>query len=173
LKEAAHARGYDVVAVITEQASSLNERRRGMKKLLTLVGEQAVDVVLIEYPDRLVRFGFSYLDQAFQWQHVRLEVLDQPQAQEPTEELIRDMLAIVTVFAGRLYHHLKPCQADEVMVHALSGHRPGGRSLLEGHPGERRPGPYASEHTRKVVGLFLASRATLQPGSSEKRLLER
>lgn len=103
LKEAARARGYDVVAVITEQASSLNERRRGMKKLLALVGEQAVDVVLIEYPDRLVRFGFSYLEQAFQWQHVRLEVLDQPLAQEPTEELIRDMLTIVTVFAGRLY----------------------------------------------------------------------
>jgi putative resolvase len=103
LKEAARARGYDVVAVITEQASSLNERRRGMKKLLALVGEQAVDVVLIEYPDRLVRFGFSYLEQAFQWQHVRLEVLDQPLAQEPTEELMRDMLTIVTVFAGRLY----------------------------------------------------------------------
>jgi putative resolvase len=103
LKEAALARGYEVVTVITEQASSLNERRRGMKKLLALVGEQAVDVVLIEYPDRLVRFGFSYLDQAFQWQHVRLEVLDQPHIQEPTEELMRDMLTIVTVFAGRLY----------------------------------------------------------------------
>jgi putative resolvase len=103
LQEAALARGYEIVTVITEQASSLNERRRGMKKLLALVGEQAVDVVLIEYPDRLVRFGFSYLDQAFQWQHVRLEVLDQPQIQEPTEELMRDMLTIVTVFAGRLY----------------------------------------------------------------------
>jgi putative resolvase len=103
LKEAALARGYEVVTVITEQASSLNERRRGMKKLLALVGEQAVDVVLIEYPDRLVRFGFSYLDQAFGWQHVRLEVLDQPHIQEPTEELMRDMLTIVTVFAGRLY----------------------------------------------------------------------
>src|SRR5215472_7706921 len=103
LKEAALARGYEVVTVITEQASSLNERRRGMKKLLALVGEQAVDVVLIEYPDRLVRFGFRYLEQAFAWQHVRLEVLDQPQTREPTEELIRDMLTIVTVFAGRLY----------------------------------------------------------------------
>jgi len=103
LKEAAHARGYEVVAVITEQASALNERRRGMKKLLALVGEQAVDVVLIEYPDRLVRFGCSYLEQAFAWQHVRLEVLDQPHIQEPTKELIRDMLTIVTVFAGRLY----------------------------------------------------------------------
>ena len=103
LKEAAAELGYETVATITEQASSLNEKRKGMNKLLLLIEEQAIDVVLIEYPDRLVRFGFSYLERAFRWQGVRLEVLDQPKAQEPTEELIRDMLTIVTVFAGRLY----------------------------------------------------------------------
>jgi putative resolvase len=105
LKEAARARSYEVVAVIAEQASSLNEKRKGMKKLLALIGEQAVDVVLIEYPDRLVRFGFSYLELALSWKGVRLEVLDQPKAQEPTEELVQDLLTIVTVFAGRLYGH--------------------------------------------------------------------
>jgi predicted site-specific integrase-resolvase len=57
----------------------------------------------VEDPDRLVRFGLSYLEQAFQWQHVRLEVLEQPHIQEPTEELIADMLTIVTVLAGRAY----------------------------------------------------------------------
>ena len=103
LREAATSRGYEVVQMITEQASSLNERRKGMKKLLSLIGEQAVDVVLIEYPERLVRFGFGYLEQAFSWKDVRLEVLDPPKHQEPTEELIQDMLTIVTVFAGRLY----------------------------------------------------------------------
>jgi putative resolvase len=105
LKEAARARSYEVVAVIAEQASSLNEKRKGMKKLLALIGEQAVDVVLIEYPDRLVRFGFSYLELALSWKGVRLEVLDLPKAQEPTEELVQDLLAIVTVCAGRLYGH--------------------------------------------------------------------
>jgi putative resolvase len=125
LKEAANERGYQVVQMITEQASSLNERRKGMKKLLALVGQQAVDVVLIEYPDRLVRFGFGYLEQAFAWKAVRLEVLDPPKQQEPTEELIQDMLTIVTVFAGRLYGHrakgvrkrvetvLKECEQEE------------------------------------------------------------
>ena len=125
LKEAANERGYQVVQMITEQASSLNERRKGMKKLLALVGQQAVDVVLIEYPDRLVRFGFGYLEQAFAWKDVRLEVLDPPKHQEPTEELIQDMLTIVTVFAGRLYGHrakgvrkrvetvLKECEQEE------------------------------------------------------------
>jgi predicted site-specific integrase-resolvase len=33
--------------------SFLQERRKGMKKLPVLIGEQAVEVVLIEYPDRL------------------------------------------------------------------------------------------------------------------------
>jgi excisionase family DNA binding protein len=125
LREAATSRGYEVVQTITEQASSLNERRKGMQKLLSLIGEQAVDVVLIEYPDRLVRFGFGYLEQAFAWKDVRLEVLDPPKQQEPTEELIQDMLTIVTVFAGRLYGHrakgvrkrvetvLKECEQEE------------------------------------------------------------
>src|SRR6266704_2501037 len=58
LKEAALARGYEVAAVITEQASSLNEKRKGVKRLFSLINEQAVDIVLVEYPARLVRFGF-------------------------------------------------------------------------------------------------------------------
>jgi putative resolvase len=125
LKEAANERGYQIVQVITEQASGLNERRKGMKRLLTLVEQQAVDVVLIEYPDRLVRFGLPYLEQAFGWKNVRLEVLDPPKVQEPTEELIQDLLTIVTMFAGRLYGHraqgvrkrvetvLKECEQQE------------------------------------------------------------
>ena len=125
LREAATSRGYEVVQMITEQASSLNERRKGMKKLLSLIGEQAVDVVVIEYPERLVRFGFGYLEQAFSWKDVRLEVLDPPKHQEPTEELIEDMLTIVTIFASRLYGQrakgvrkrvetvLKECEQEE------------------------------------------------------------
>jgi hypothetical protein len=64
-----------------------------------------VDVVLIEYPERLVRFHFGYLEQALSWQDVRLEVLDPPEHQEPTEELIEDLLTIVTVFAGQIVGH--------------------------------------------------------------------
>jgi excisionase family DNA binding protein len=103
LQEAARMRGYEVVVVISEQASSLNEKRKGMKKLLALLKEQSVEVVLIESPDRLVRFGFGYLEEAFSWQGVRLEVLDPPKQLEPTEELVQDLLMIVTVFAGRRY----------------------------------------------------------------------
>lgn len=65
--------------------------------------QQAIDVVLLEYPDRLVRFGSGYLEEAFQWKQVRLEVIEPPKMQTPTEELVQDLLTIVTVFSGRLY----------------------------------------------------------------------
>jgi putative resolvase len=103
LQHVARERGYQVVALISEQASSLNEKRKGMQRLLTLIDQHAIDVVLIEYPDRLVHFGFGYLEEAFGWKQVRLEVVEPPKAQTPTEELVADVLSMMTVFSGRLY----------------------------------------------------------------------
>jgi putative resolvase len=103
LQQVASERGYQVMALIVEQASSLNEGRRGMKRLIHLVDQQEIDVILIEYPDRLVRFGFGYLEETFRWKQVRLEVVEPPKEQTPTEELVADLLSIVTVFSGRLY----------------------------------------------------------------------
>jgi putative resolvase len=103
LQQVAKERDYQVVVLIAEQASSLNERRRGVKRLFQLIDQQEIDVVLLEYPDRLVRFGFGYLEEAFRWKQVRLEVVEPPKAQTPTEELVADLLSIVTVFSGKLY----------------------------------------------------------------------
>jgi len=125
LQQVARERGYQVVALIAEQASSLNEKRKGMKRLLTLIDQQAIDLVLIEYPDRLVRFGFGYLEEAFRWRQVRIDVVEPPKAQKPNEELVADLLSMVTVFSGRLYgsrankmrscvsHALKDCLKAE------------------------------------------------------------
>lgn len=103
MRQVAEQRGYHLVALITEQASGLNEKRKGLKKLFQLVEQQVIDVVLLEYPDRLVRFGFGYLEEVFGWKQVRLEVVEPPKTQTPTEELVQDLLTIVTVFSGRLY----------------------------------------------------------------------
>jgi putative resolvase len=102
LQEVAKERGYQVVALIAEQASGLNEKREGMNRLLHLIDQQEIDVVLIEYPDRLVRFGFGYLEETFRWKQVRLEVVELPKIQTPPEELVADLLSVVTVFSGRL-----------------------------------------------------------------------
>ncbi len=53
------------IATVTEQASGLNERRRGLQKLLTLAATGALDVVLVEFRGRWARCGFPYLGPPF------------------------------------------------------------------------------------------------------------
>lgn len=103
LQRVAQERSYEIVALIQEQASGLNEKRKGLKELLHLIDQQEIDLVLIEYPDRLVRFGYGYLEETFRWKQVRIEVVEPLKVQTPTEELVADLLSIVTVFSGRLY----------------------------------------------------------------------
>lgn len=59
--------------------------------------------MLVEYKDRLARFGFAYIEEALAAYGVRVEVLDGPVAMDAAQELVQDMLAIVAVFAARLY----------------------------------------------------------------------
>ncbi|MCL6563953.1 MAG: IS607 family transposase [Firmicutes bacterium] len=103
LLEAARMRGYDVITAITEQASGLNEERRGLRRIFRLAQEGRVDVVLVEYKDRLARFGFAYIEEALAAYGVRVDVLNGPVATDAAQELVQDMLAIVAVFAARLY----------------------------------------------------------------------
>ncbi len=103
LLAAAKERGYKVVTVVAERASGLNEKRRGLRKLLRLAAAGEIDVVLVEFKDRLARFGFAYITEALSAYGVQVEVLDGPVATDATQELVQDMLAIVTCFAAKLY----------------------------------------------------------------------
>ena len=60
LSSIAQLRGYNVVDILTDVASGLNEKRKGLKKLFEYVVNGKVDVVIISYKDRLTRFGFKY-----------------------------------------------------------------------------------------------------------------
>jgi len=103
LKEYCSARGYNVVDVLTDVASGLNEKRRGLKKLFKYVINGEVDVVVISYKDRLTRFGFRYLEEFFNSHGVRIEVVFGEEPRDLQQELIEDLITIVTSFAGRLY----------------------------------------------------------------------
>lgn len=65
LKEYCSAKGYTVIDVLTDIASGLNEKRRGLKKLFEYVVSGEVEVVVISYKDKLTRFGFGYLEGFF------------------------------------------------------------------------------------------------------------
>ena len=58
---AARAKRYAVVVVVAEQASGLNEKRRGLHRPFRLAAAGEIDVGLVEFRDRLSRFGFRYI----------------------------------------------------------------------------------------------------------------
>jgi putative resolvase len=103
LEEYAKSRGWKY-EVIKEIASGVNENRRGLQKLLNMVKRGEVERVVIEYPDRLARFGFHYLKEIFDGFGVELVVINGREGEkERVQELMEDLVAIVSSFAARIY----------------------------------------------------------------------
>ncbi len=103
LKNYSSSKGYQVAKIITDISSGLNENRKGLKQLFKLVESGEVTRVIITYRDRLTRFGFKYLEQYFNSHGVEIEVIFDDEEKTPEKELVEDLLAIVTSFAGKLY----------------------------------------------------------------------
>ncbi len=96
------AKGYKIVGVITDVASGLKEDRNGLQKLFDIVERRQADVVVVEFRDRLTRFGFDYLKRYFESHGVKIEVVEETE-KGYMEELVEDFVAIVISFAGRIY----------------------------------------------------------------------
>ncbi|ASI98141.1 IS607 family transposase [Thermococcus celer] len=103
LKNYCTAKGYHITKTITDISSGLNENRKGLKQLFKLVESGEVTRVVITSKDRLTRFGFKYLERYLNSHGVELEVVFDDEEKTPEKELVKDLLAIVTSFAGRLY----------------------------------------------------------------------
>lgn len=52
-----------------------------------------MDPVVIEFKDRLARFGFTYIERFFNAFGVRIEVVNEEEPKSLQEELVQDMLS--------------------------------------------------------------------------------
>ncbi|HXA60038.1 MAG TPA: IS607 family transposase [Streptosporangiaceae bacterium] len=94
--------GADMV-VFTDVASGLSDRRGGLRKALRECMAADVDRLVVEHPDRLARFGVGLIEHLLAGFGVTVVYTGQPQDESAQADLVRDMLAIVTSFAGRMY----------------------------------------------------------------------
>jgi len=88
--------------VITDIGSGLNEDRKGFKKILKLATEKKISRIVVAYPDRLIRFGFKTLTELLRAFGVEVVVLNH-EDKDPKEELVEDLITIISHFAGKLY----------------------------------------------------------------------
>jgi excisionase family DNA binding protein len=97
------SKGYRVVDVLSDVAGGLKTDRRGLLKLFDYAVNRQVDVIVVTYRDRLTRFGFEYLEHFFKQYGVRIEVVFGEEPKDTYQELVEDLIEIVTSFAGKLY----------------------------------------------------------------------
>ena len=103
LTEYCASKGYRVVDVLSDVASGLKTDRKGLLKLFDYVVNRQVDVVVVTYRDRLTRFGFEYLEYFFRQHGVKIEVAFGEEPKDAHQELVEDLIEVVTSFAGKLY----------------------------------------------------------------------
>jgi excisionase family DNA binding protein len=93
---------YPEAEIVTDIGSALNYKRKGLKTLLgrALRGEQLK--IVVAHKDRLVRFGFEFVQYIIEKCGGKIVVLDKSAGTEE-DELVEDLLAIIHVFSCRLY----------------------------------------------------------------------
>src|SRR4051794_28727240 len=86
---------------MSDMGSGLNYKRKQFNRLLEMIELGQVRRLVIAHRDRLVRFGYDYFEAFCQRHHTELVVIN-GEAMSPEQELVRDLMAIVTVFSARL-----------------------------------------------------------------------
>ena len=103
LRKYAKKKGYRIIEEIKDRASGLKEDRKGIKRIFELAEKGLIDKVIVTYPDRLARFGLKYIERHLNYCGVSIEFIKPKQEKDPKEELIEDLITIITSFAGKLY----------------------------------------------------------------------
>jgi len=97
LRDYAAAQGLVVIKEVAEIGSGMNGRR---KKLLKILKDPSASIIIVDYKDRLTRFGFEHLSHALQSCQREIRVINQT---EDTSDLVQDMIDVLTSFCARLY----------------------------------------------------------------------
>ena len=90
--------------VLKEVGSGLNDKRKKLQQVLTMVSKGEVRNVYITYKDRLTRFGFNYLETMFNACGTNIIIVkDENEEKSVQEELVEDMMSLIASFSGKLY----------------------------------------------------------------------
>lgn len=94
--------------IIKDKASGLNENRKGIKKLLTIIASNPADSpekikVCVTNRDRLSRFGVGYVEIFAPFHNTEIVVLDSDDTKEPYEILLQDFMSLLASFSGKFY----------------------------------------------------------------------
>lgn len=92
---------YEEYEIITDIGSGINYDKPGLKKLIEKINKKEVDVIVVLYKDRLLRYGYELIEYFGKLNNVKIEVIDKID-KEKDQELVEDLVQIITVFSYEL-----------------------------------------------------------------------
>lgn len=92
---------YTDYEIITDIGSGINYTKPGLKKLIKKINRKEVDLIVVLYKDRLLRFGFELVEYFAELNNVKIEVLDKIDKNQD-QELVEDLVQIATVFSCKI-----------------------------------------------------------------------
>ena len=110
------AKGYQVYQVVKEVGSGVNDSR---PQFLQLLADPSIAVIVVEHQERATRFGYRFLETLLERQGRRIEVVSV--ADTGREDLVADLVAIVSSFSARLYGPRRAKRKMETIVRELTG----------------------------------------------------
>ena len=91
--------------IISDIGSGINYSKRGLQELIRQITMNQVSKVVVLYKDRLLRFGFELIEYIASLHGCNIEVVDTTERTEQ-QELVEDLVQIITVFSCRLQGNL-------------------------------------------------------------------
>lgn len=87
--------------IITDIGSGINYNKSGLNEIIDLIVKKQISKIVVLYKDRLLRFGFELIENICHKFGVEIVIIDSTEKTEE-QELVEDMIQIVTVFSAKL-----------------------------------------------------------------------
>jgi len=112
---------YPDSEIVTDIASTLNYRRKGLKYILDQALEKKFDKLVVAYKDRLDRFCFDLIKYIMQKQNIEIEVVSKPDTPEISFEtrVAEDVVNVVNYFVAK-YNGNKSARHKSLKDQSLS-----------------------------------------------------
>jgi putative resolvase len=106
--------GWSGVQVVKECGSGVNDQR---PRFLALLADPSITHIVVEHKDRASRFGVAYIQTLLAVQRRELVVVNSAQTAE--EDLMSDLVSIITSFVARLYGRRRAKRKTDQVLAAL------------------------------------------------------
>ena len=89
--------------IIQDIGSGLNYNRKGLLELIELIETSQIERIVVNYQDRLLRFGTELIFEICKYHNIEIVILNEDEQKTYEEELVEDVLSIITLFSAKLY----------------------------------------------------------------------